>query len=184
MLRVEAIRMEAAQFEKQKARVATPEQKAQILALARNLPRLWRASTTSAKDRKRMLRLLIQDITVEKLSATRQAVLHIRWQGGACTDITVDLPRPFAAMCYPATIVEKVRELSQHLSNRQIVARLNEEGMRSPHGKPFTLAMIEWIRQRYGRQPASGAPTRSRCSNLPTDWASAYTSCITGSSVT
>ena len=97
-----------------------------------------------------MLRLLIQDITVEKLSATRQAVLHIRWQGGACTDITVDLPRPFAAMCYPATIVEKVRELSQHLSNRQIVARLNEEGMRSPHGKPFTLAMIEWIRHRYG----------------------------------
>jgi hypothetical protein len=57
---------EAAEFQRQEAHVATPEQKAQVLALARDLPRLWHASTTQSKDRKRMLRLLIKDITVEK----------------------------------------------------------------------------------------------------------------------
>ena len=156
MLRLEAIRTEAAQFESQKARVATSEQKAQVLALARKLPLLWRAPTTSAKDRKRMLRLLIRDITVEKLSATRQAVLHIRWQGSACTDITVDLPKPAAdAMRYPAAFVERVRVLSQHLPDRQIVAHLNQEGLRSATGKSFTLEMVKWIRYRYGIEATS-----------------------------
>ncbi len=39
--------------------------------------------TTSAKDRKRILRLLLKDITLEKRPATHQAILHLRWQGGA-----------------------------------------------------------------------------------------------------
>ena len=150
MLRLDEIKTQAAQFQSQKAHVATSEQKAQVLALARNLPRLWRAPTTSAKDRKRMLRLLIRDITVEKLSAARQAVLHIRWQGNACTDITVDLPRPRPeAIRYPAETVERVRELSQRLSDPQIVAHLNQEGLRSATDKSFTLSMVKWIRYRY-----------------------------------
>ena len=150
MLQLDEIKTQAAEFQSQKAHVATSEQKAQVLALARNLPRLWRAPTTSAKDRKRMLRLLIRDITVEKLFAARQAVLHIRWQGSACTDITVDLPRPRPeAIRYPAETVERVRELSQRLSDPQIVAHLNQEGLRSATGKSFTLSMVKWIRYRY-----------------------------------
>jgi len=150
MLRLDEIKTQAAEFQSQKAHVATSEQKAQVLALARNLPRLWRAPTTSAKDRKRMLRLLIRDITVEKLFAARQAVLHIRWQGSACTDITVDLPRPRPeAIRYPAETVERVRELSQRLSDPQIVAHLNQEGLRGATGKSFTLSMVKWIRYRY-----------------------------------
>ena len=156
MLRLEAIKMEAAQFQSQKARVATPEQKAKVLALARNLPRLWRAPTTAAKDRKRMLRLLIRDITVEKLPATRQVVLHVRWQGGTCTDNTVTLPKPVAdAKRYPTATVEHVRKLSQHLSAPQIVAHLNQEGLRSSTGKSFTLPMVKWICYRYGIVAAS-----------------------------
>ena len=81
LTRLEQIKAEATQFQSQKALVATPEQKAKVLALAQDLPRLWRATTTQAKDRKRILRLLIRDITVEKLSAQRQVILHIRWQG-------------------------------------------------------------------------------------------------------
>jgi DNA invertase Pin-like site-specific DNA recombinase len=154
LLRVESIRTEAAQFQSQKARVVTAEQKAQVLGLARDLPRLWRAPTTQAKERKRMLRLLIRDITVEKLPVQRQLVLHVRWQGGACNDITVDLPKPAPeAIRCPAAIVEQVRRLSQRLSDLQIVAHLNQEGLRSPHGKPFTLAMIKWIRYKYAIPP-------------------------------
>jgi hypothetical protein len=150
LTRLEQAKAEAAQFQSQKARVATPEQRAKVLALARDLPRLWRASTTQAKDRKRMLRLVVRDITVEKLTAERQIILHIRWQGGACTDTTVSLPKPIAERIrYPAAIVELVRELSQSLSVPQIIAHLNQQGLRSPHGKPFTLSMIKWIRYCY-----------------------------------
>jgi DNA invertase Pin-like site-specific DNA recombinase len=156
LLRLEQTRKEAEQFQHQKARVVTAEQKAQALALARDLPRLWRAPTTQAKDRKRMLRLLIRDVTVEKLSLERQLVLHLRWQAGACTDISVNLPAPMAErLRSPSTIVEQVRDLATRLSDRQIVAHLNEQGLRGSHAKPFTLSMVKWIRYRYGIPAAS-----------------------------
>ena len=150
LLQLDAVKAEAATFQSQKARVVTPEQKAKVLALARDLPRVWRASTTQPKDRKRMLRLLIRDITVEKLPDARQVVLHVRWRGGACTDTAVDLPPPIAdRLRYPAQIVDRVRELACQLSDLQIVQVLNQQGVRSSRGLPFTLAMIKWIRYRY-----------------------------------
>ena len=72
-------------------RVTMPEQRAQILVLDQDFSRLWQAPTTAVKDRKRMLRLLIKDITVKK-PAPKQVLLHIRWQGGACSDVTVEPP--------------------------------------------------------------------------------------------
>src|SRR5208282_6493904 len=66
LLQLQDLKKQAAEVQRQEARVATPEQKEKVLALARDLPRVWHAPTTQAKDRKRMLRLLIKDITVEK----------------------------------------------------------------------------------------------------------------------
>src|SRR5208282_4492556 len=91
LLSLEDLKKQYADFERQKARVATPEQKAKVLALAQDLPRLWHASTTQARDRKRMLRLLIKDITVEKPSSPKQLLVHLRGQGGASTHLTLPL---------------------------------------------------------------------------------------------
>jgi DNA invertase Pin-like site-specific DNA recombinase len=148
--RVEDVKVEALSFQKQKARVVTPEQRAQILALARDLPRIWHATTTEAKDRKRMLRLLICDITVENVRAARQVIMHIRWQGGACSDITVTRRRPIAdRLRYPAETVDRIRDLSRNLSDLQVAGVLNDQGLLSSHGRPFTPSMIQWIRFRY-----------------------------------
>src|SRR5438046_10357988 len=92
LLQWEELKKQAAEFQCQEARVATPEQKAKVLALARDLPQLWHAPTTQSKDRKRMLRLLIKDITVERPANQKQLLAHIRWQGGARSDIPVQLP--------------------------------------------------------------------------------------------
>jgi DNA invertase Pin-like site-specific DNA recombinase len=83
LLHLEDLKKQAAEFQRQEARVTTPEQKAKVLALAKDFPRLWHAPTTHAKDRKRMLRLLIKDVTVDKLAQQRQLSVHIRWHGGA-----------------------------------------------------------------------------------------------------
>ena len=147
LLQLFAVKAEAIAFQNQKARVATPEQKAKVLALARDLPRVWRATTTQPKDRKRMLRLLIRDITVEKRADSRQVVLHVRWQGGASTDTTVELPAD--RLRNSPQIVDQVRDLARQLSDLQIVQTLNQQGLRSPRGLPFTLAMIKWIRYRH-----------------------------------
>ena len=54
LLHLEDLKKQAAEFQRQEARVATSEQKAKVLALAKDLPRVWHAPTTRAQDRKRM----------------------------------------------------------------------------------------------------------------------------------
>jgi hypothetical protein len=149
LLQLEELKKQAAEFQRQKARVATPEQKAKVLALARDLPRLWHAPTTQAKDRKRMLRLLIKDVTVEKPNQ-KQLAVHIRWQGGACSDLCMQIPPNRAdRVRYPAALVDRVRDLAQSLSNAEIAQHLNREGHVSALAKPFTGSIIQWIRYRY-----------------------------------
>ena len=137
-------------YRRQERLELTAKQQAELLALAEDLPRLWQAQTTSAKDRKRMLRLLIKDLTLEKRRAERKAVLHIRWQGGAIEDLVVDLPLPMPVRIrYPESTVNQVRNLASTMTDLQIAARFNQARLRSAKGKPFTKDMIKWIRYRY-----------------------------------
>ena len=139
-----------AQFQSKEACIVSDEQRKMVLALAKDLPRLWNAKTTSAKDKKRMLRLLIKDITVEKKSEERQAILHIRWQGGANDDIVVQLPASMAdQLRYPIETVEKIRVLASTMIDEDIASALNAQGLKSPKGKAFTASMISWVRYRH-----------------------------------
>jgi hypothetical protein len=156
LLHLENLKEQAAEFQRQEARVATPEQKAKVLALAKDLPRVWHAPTTQAKDRKRMLRLLIKDITVEKPSNPKQLLVHIRWQGGACTNLSVQLPPNIAdRLRYPDALVGRVRELAHSLTDAEIADRFNREGYASAKGKPYTANIVRWIRWRYQISPLS-----------------------------
>ena len=150
LLSLEDLKKQYADFEQQKARVATPEQKVKVLALARDLPRLWHAPTTQARDRKRMLRLLIKDITVEKPHGARQVILHIRWQGGDCDDLMVEIPaKIWERQRNPDAIVMRVRDLAKTMTDAQIVAELNRCGEQSATGRRHTLHTISWIRWKY-----------------------------------
>ena len=150
LLQLQDLKRQATELQRQEARGTTDEQRAKVLALATDLPRLWNAPTTQAKDRKRMLRLLIKDITVEKGPIPKPLLVHIRWQGGACSDVCVQLPPKMAdRVRYPAAVVDHVRDLAQNLTDWQIADRLNGEGHVSALGKPFNRSMVEWIRYRY-----------------------------------
>ncbi len=147
---LQTARAELEQSRKEQGLELTEEQTAQVRALAEDLPRLWKSPTTSAPDRKRMLRLLIKDITVEKQAAPRKAVLHIRWQGGAVEDRSVDLPLPAPdRVRYPEALVNRVRSLASSMTDAQISATLNAENLLSAKGKRFTPSMVKWMRYRY-----------------------------------
>jgi hypothetical protein len=155
LLHWEDLKKQAAEVQRQEAHVATPEQKAKVLALARDLPRLWHAPTTQAKDRKRMLRLLVKDITVAKSLKEKKLSVHIRWQGGACSDLTVPLPPRVADQVrYPTAIVDRVRDLARTLPDARIAEQLNGENFVSATGKPYTVKMIQWIRRCHKIAPA------------------------------
>jgi DNA invertase Pin-like site-specific DNA recombinase len=150
LVKLEEIKQEYSQQQRKTRITATEEQKKELMSLAEDLPRLWRASTTNSKDRKRILRLLIKDITVEKFTTSKQIVLHVRWQGGACEDIPVDIPpKYYEQIRYGNEIIEKVRALAKDHTNDQIASAFNHEGIKSAKGKPFTVSMIQWIKYKH-----------------------------------
>lgn len=158
MQRVIELEAELASFERQTLRTITADQKQQILKLAGDFPRLWTAPTTAARDRKRMLRLLIKDITVEKGPEPKRLRLHIRWQGGATETVEVGLaPNRADAVRYRQELVARVADLATHHDDLEIATELNRNGLTSSTGKPFTESMISWIRFKH-RIPGPSRP--------------------------
>ena len=158
MQRMIELEAEVAKFELQAMRSLTPEQKQQVLQLGKDFPRLWKAPTTSACDRKRMLRLLIRDITVVKGAEPKLLHLQIRWQGGATETIDVRRqPNRAEATRYPDTFVAKIRTMAEKYDDKEIVARLKGEAQASSTGKPFTVSIIRWIRFKH-RIPSPSRP--------------------------
>ena len=159
MQRMIELEAEIANFERQAMRSLTPEQKQLILQLGKDFPRLWKAPTTSSCDRKRMLRLLIRDITVVNGAEPKLLHLQIRWQGGATETIDVRRqPNRAEATRYPDTFVAKIRTMAEKYDDEEIVLHLNGEGLTSSTGKPFTISIVRWIRFKHGI-PGPSLPT-------------------------
>jgi excisionase family DNA binding protein len=153
LVRVEEVHRQMAEFQRQQTRTFTPQQREQILALAGDFPRLWQSDTTSAKDKKRMLRLLVDNVTVER-GKERNVLLHVCWAGGAREDLEITLPpRVQDQVRYPTERVEEVRRLAKDHTDLEIAERFNARGEVSSKGKPFTVAIIKWIRHKH-RIPA------------------------------
>jgi len=156
--RVLELETEFTNFERQTLRTITAEQKRQILQLAGDFPRLWTAPTTEARDRKRMLRLLIKDITVVKGPEPKQLQLQICWQGGETevVELRLQANRPDVVR-YRADVIDKVRDLACEHDDAGIADLFNRDGLTSSTGKPFTPSMISWIRFKH-RIPGPSRP--------------------------
>jgi DNA invertase Pin-like site-specific DNA recombinase len=119
-----------------------------IQALVADLPRVWHDPRTPARERKRMLRLLIEDVTLVR---DRTIQLHIRWKGGATTSLDCPLPRGAADLRRtPATIVEMVRALATEHTDRHIAETLNTRWLRTGTGQRFTRLRVRHVRIAHG----------------------------------
>ena len=119
-----------------------------VLTLGQDLPRLWNAPTTSSKDRKRMLRLVIKDITITKAANT--VTLQIRWHGGATEELRVPLrPKASDQWRHDPALVARVRELAHHANDEQMVEHLNQVGVKTRRGNRVTVSAIRWIRFKH-----------------------------------
>lgn len=150
LLRLHDLRQQQDEQRKAYSQVLTPDQKARALALAEDLPRLWSSSTTQSKDRKRLLRLLVKDVTIERPKGQLFVTLHIRWQGGAGEDLVVELPRPThgLAKC-PPELIETTMALAKHHNDEEIATLLNEQGLKPSKAPRFTASVVRMIRQGY-----------------------------------
>ena len=134
------------EYKKKDILEATRTQKESILALAKDFPRLWNAPSTSSKDRKRILRLLIKDITVKKLKEENKIILHIRWQGGALETLEVHNPPPSNEWQHSDELINRVKDLALVMTDQQMAETLTKEGVITKKGNPLTHRTIQWIR--------------------------------------
>ena len=127
------------------------EQRRQILALATDFPRLWNDPKTPPRERKRMVRLLLEDVTLTKGEAIAAGV---RFRGGATRSLTLPLPlQSWQRRQTPAKLVAEIDALLDEHTEGQIARIFNERGYVSGDGKRFHARMVQRLRRDYRIKP-------------------------------
>jgi DNA-binding transcriptional regulator YiaG len=144
--------VQAAQDDYDKATAAAAaelddEHATRIRALAADFPALWSNPATPARERKRMIRLLVEDVTLTK---TDQIHAHVRFRGGQITSLTLPIPPKAWQLreTHPDTLTMLDRLLDEH-TDAQTAAALNAAGHRSGEGKPFTGRIVLDLRRAH-----------------------------------
>src|ERR1041385_2600366 len=140
----------------------------QLLSLATDFPRIWNDPSVEPRERKRILRLLIEDVTLingEKIQ------VHVRLRGGATRSLTLAKPLPIAQIRKTKPeVVAEIDGLLDHDCDREVAEVLNRQGRRTWQDEPFNLKKIAHIRQafnlkcRYSRLRAKGLLTANEMS--------------------
>ena len=143
-----------AEYERQRendCRAITDEHRARIAALVNDFPRLWRDPSTPDRERKRMVRLLIEDVTLIK---QKEITLHVRFRGGATQSLTLPPPQTaWELRMTSAAVISEIDRLIEHYTDRQIAVILNERGLRSGENKSFHGRLVARIRRTHGLKP-------------------------------
>lgn len=120
------------------------QERQRLLCLATDFPSAWRDPNTPQRERKRMLGLLLEDVTLIK---QRQITVAVRFRGGATTTLT--LPRPLTAQQLRAThedVRQQIDTLLDEYTDDQVANTLNERGLRTGAGEAFDSTSVNWVR--------------------------------------
>jgi DNA invertase Pin-like site-specific DNA recombinase len=125
----------------------TAEQKEKIRALATDFPRLWRNPQTSDRDRKRLARLLLEDVTLRR---DQDVLVQVRFKGGAARELRVSLPqRSCDRWRTPPPIVAEIGRLLDQHSDAEIARILDERGLKTGAEGRFDATKICQLRYYY-----------------------------------
>jgi DNA invertase Pin-like site-specific DNA recombinase len=123
------------------------QQRAAILALAQDFPRLWNDPHTPDRERKRMARLLIADVTLLKGA---DLTAQVRFNGGATHTLRIPLPQPaWMLRQTPPAVLSAIDTLLDDHTDGETADRLNRQGLTSGEGKGFHRTMVARIRTDY-----------------------------------
>lgn len=139
--------------EKERPRLVTPRERQMIQALGADLSRAWAAPTTTDRDRKELLRALVEEVNLAVERAQSRAHLTLRWRGGAITELDVPLQRRRTPpLRTDEDTIDLVRRLAVHYSDAMIAGILNRQGRRTVRGDRFTANKVGNLR-RYWNIP-------------------------------
>jgi hypothetical protein len=153
-----------AQLARKEAEVSfkpTEAQREMIRALGSDLRQVWAAPTTTDRDRKELLKSLMEDVTIKVHSDPTKVQLVARWKTGTITELEVVWQnRRVAPIRTDEDTIELVRRLAVHHPDSIIAAVLNRQGKRTATGERFTLDRVGNLR-RYWKIPVYQPPSVS-----------------------
>jgi len=125
----------------------TEQHKQRVRALAADFPKLWTDPATPPRERKRLARLLIDDVTLDRTDTIH---LHVRLRGGHTTSLTVPIPlRAWQAReTHPDTLKLLDRLLDDH-TDAEVADALNHAGHRSGTSAPFSARIVLGLRRNH-----------------------------------
>ncbi len=141
----------------------TDGERAAILALGDDLGQVWDAPTTTDKDRKQLLRTLLDEvnITLHRDDPGPHARLVLRWKGGAISELTVPLRRRQPPIRTDEDTIALIRRLAVHYPDAVIAGILNRQGRRTARGMSYTASRVQSLRYHWHipcHQPSGQAP--------------------------
>jgi hypothetical protein len=123
-------------------------QRTAIRALAQDFPRLWQDPHTPARERKRLVRLLLEDVTLLKHT---QVEVHLRFRGGRTQSLTLPLAkRSWELRQTDPTVIAEIDRLLEDYTDSEVAERLNAEGRRPGMGGVFHARLIARLRKDHG----------------------------------
>jgi DNA-binding transcriptional MerR regulator len=152
----------------------SPEERNQILALANDVPALWRAASTTAEDRQRIARLLLEQVAVTVEGNTDRIDVELRWIGGFISRHTlsrsVQTYRQLSNYKELVARIDGLRAAGKTLP--EIAATLNSEGFHPPKRSPrFTSAILSgFLRNRGVRTGPLPRSVTSETHLAPDEW--------------
>ena len=154
-----AAEAELARKEQEQRLQLTDVQREQIRALGNDLKRVWGAATTTDRDRKDLLRSLLEEVKINVLSEQNKAHVVLCWKTSAVSELDVvwRVPRPAPIRTDEETI-ELMRRLAVHHPDTVIAAVLNRQGRKTATGENFTANRVASLRT-YWKILCYQAPT-------------------------
>ena len=145
--------------EKQRPRTLQTEEKKKLVSLGSDLHKVWTAPSTTDRDRKELLRTLLEEVIVSVDRPERRGHLTLRWRGGTLTEFDLFLPRmkPRGLHTDEDTI-SLLHRLAVHYSDDVIAGILNRQGRTTANGERFTANQVGSLR-RYRNIPRYEPPT-------------------------
>jgi DNA invertase Pin-like site-specific DNA recombinase len=142
---------ELARREAARPRALTADERAAVLALGDDLAPVWDAPSTTDKDRKQLLRTLLEEvnITARRDGPDPHAALILRWKGGAVTEMTVPLRRPQPKIRTDEDTIDLIRRLAAHYPDAVIAGILNRQHRTTARGMSYTANRVQSLRHHW-----------------------------------
>lgn len=155
----ERLNQEYALEQKKKPLELSSEQRQQIMGLTKDFSKIWNSATTTDRDRKELLGLLVKQVALSPIDLPeRQTKIDVLWHTGATTVAYAPRPRNARATKTPAPVIEEIRKLADRHHDREIAEKLNKGGFRSGMRRRFTETAVTYIRHRYGIEKPGSDP--------------------------